>query len=105
MADHCSYLQGYAKNWRLLMGRWPVRLIFEQALELFREKQRLFGFMEDKIMPLSNVAEGYGIFDRKEVQKNFFGCAGVAMAILSDTSKIMNRTRYLTHHTLSITQL
>lgn len=32
-----------SKNLRLQMGRCPVRSIFEEALELFEEKQELFG--------------------------------------------------------------
>ena len=54
------------------MGRCPVRSVFEDALELLREKQHLLGFMEDKIMPLSEAVEGFDLFDRREVQKVIF---------------------------------
>lgn len=54
------------------MGRCPVRSVFEDALEVLKENQHLLGFMEEKIMPLSDAAEGYRLFDRKEVQKVIF---------------------------------
>lgn len=65
-------MQAYGKNIWVQMGRCPVRSIFEDALKLFREKQHLLGFMEEKVIPLSEAVEGYRVFDRKEVQKVIF---------------------------------
>ncbi|OBT71339.1 hypothetical protein VF21_09648 [Pseudogymnoascus sp. 05NY08] len=64
--------QAYNKNLRLLMGRCPVRSIFPAALQLFQEKQELFGFMFDKIMPLAGAVEGYDIFNEMKAQKVVF---------------------------------
>ncbi|KAI9848018.1 MAG: hypothetical protein M1838_000664 [Thelocarpon superellum] len=64
--------QAYGKNLRLQMGRCPVRSIFEPALEMLKEKQHLFGFMADKILPLSRAEEGYELFDTMKVQKVIF---------------------------------
>jgi threonine dehydrogenase-like Zn-dependent dehydrogenase len=54
------------------MGRCPVRSVFDDALELLKEKQHLLGFMEEKIMPLSEAVEGYELFEKREVQKVIF---------------------------------
>ncbi|EAS36600.3 alcohol dehydrogenase [Coccidioides immitis RS] len=64
--------QAYGKNLKVQMGRCPVRSIFPQALDMLKKKQHLLGFMADKIMPLSQAVEGYGIFDKMQVQKVIF---------------------------------
>ncbi|KAL1628135.1 hypothetical protein SLS56_005955 [Neofusicoccum ribis] len=64
--------QAYGKNLRIQMGRCPVRSIFPQALEALQKKQHLLGFMADKVMPLSEAIEGYGIFDKMKAQKVVF---------------------------------
>ncbi|KUJ20993.1 putative alcohol dehydrogenase, partial [Mollisia scopiformis] len=50
-----SGAQGYDKNLRIQMGRCPVRSVYPEALQLFEQKQDLFGFMFEKIMPLSEA--------------------------------------------------
>ncbi|KAE8451264.1 hypothetical protein EG329_004429 [Mollisiaceae sp. DMI_Dod_QoI] len=64
--------QGYDKNLRVQMGRCPVRSVFPEALQLFEQKQDLFGFMFEKIMPLSEAVEAYDIFNKMQVQKVVF---------------------------------
>lgn len=66
---NANFIKAYGKNLRLQMGRCPVRSIFEDALELLREKQHLLGFMEENIVPLTNAVEGYKLFDRRLAQK------------------------------------
>ncbi|KAL9638162.1 MAG: hypothetical protein Q9164_001724 [Protoblastenia rupestris] len=61
--------QAYGKNLRIQMGRCPVRSIFPQALDMLKQKQHLLGFMADKIMPMTEAAEGYDLFDKMKVQK------------------------------------
>ncbi|KAI5460076.1 chaperonin 10-like protein [Mariannaea sp. PMI_226] len=62
----------YTKNVRLQMGRCPVRSVFPEALELLEQKQNLFGFMFDKIMPLSEAPVGYELFEQHKTQKVIF---------------------------------
>jgi len=70
--------QGYDKNLRIQMGRCPVRSVFPEALQLFEQKQDLFGFMFEKIMPLSEAVEGYDIFNKMQVQKVVFRSQEIA---------------------------
>ncbi|KAF7539869.1 hypothetical protein G7Z17_g12316 [Cylindrodendrum hubeiense] len=62
----------YTKNLRLQMGRCPVRSVFQEALELLEQKQHLVGFMFDQVMPLSEAAEGYTLFEQRKTQKVVF---------------------------------
>ncbi|RYP79098.1 hypothetical protein DL771_000076 [Monosporascus sp. 5C6A] len=62
----------YGKNVRLQMGRCPVRAVFPDALEVLKKKQHLFGFMFEKVMPLSMAVSGYELFDQMKVQKVIF---------------------------------
>ncbi|KAH7001798.1 chaperonin 10-like protein [Ilyonectria destructans] len=62
----------YTKNLRLQMGRCPVRSVFQEALELLELKQHLVGFMFDQVMPLSEAAEGYTLFEQRKTQKVVF---------------------------------
>ncbi|KIM94011.1 hypothetical protein OIDMADRAFT_60852 [Oidiodendron maius Zn] len=64
--------EGYDKNVRIQMGRCPVRSIFPDALKVLVKNQDLFGFMFDKIMPLSEAIEGYELFSRMQAQKVIF---------------------------------
>ncbi|KAL2201997.1 GroES-like protein [Sarocladium strictum] len=64
--------EGYDKNIRLQMGRCPVRGVFAESLAVLETKQHEFGFMFDKIMPLSEAVEGYDLFDKLKVQKVVF---------------------------------
>ncbi|KAF2634843.1 GroES-like protein [Massarina eburnea CBS 473.64] len=64
--------EAYNKNVRVQMGRCPVRSVFPQALEALKKHQDKFGFMADKIMPLSEAIEGYDLFDKMQVQKVVF---------------------------------
>ncbi|KAI8630450.1 GroES-like protein [Xylariaceae sp. FL1651] len=64
--------QAYGKNLTIQMGRCPVRSIFPQALDLLKRKQYLMGFLTETVMPLSEAAEGYKIFDEMQVQKVIF---------------------------------
>lgn len=64
--------EAYGKNLRIQMGRCPVRSIFPEALEMLQKKQHLFGFMTDKIMPMSQALEGYELFNSMKVQKVIF---------------------------------
>lgn len=54
------------------MGRCPVRSVFPDALKVLAKNQHLFGFMFEKIMPLSEAVEGYDLFDKMKVQKVIF---------------------------------
>ncbi|KAH9885302.1 GroES-like protein [Xylariomycetidae sp. FL2044] len=67
-----SATEGYNKNVRISMGRCPVRSVFPDALRVFVKKQHLFGFMFEKIMPLSKAKEGYDIFNKMGAQKIIF---------------------------------
>ncbi|CAG8972824.1 hypothetical protein HYALB_00001243 [Hymenoscyphus albidus] len=67
-----SGIEAYGKNLRVQMGRCPVRSIFLQALEVLKKNQHLLDFMTDKIMPMSQAAEGYEIFNKAMVQKVIF---------------------------------
>lgn len=83
----------YRKNLRLQMGRCPVRSVFQEALELLELKQHLVGFVKtppprcwlhgsnadtscrfmfDQVMPLSEAAEGYTLFEQRKTQKVVF---------------------------------
>ncbi|KAK7937917.1 dehydrogenase-like protein [Apiospora aurea] len=64
--------EAYDKNLRLQMGRCPVRSVFPDALKVLAKNQHLFGFMFEKIMPLSEAVEGYDLFDKMKVQKVIF---------------------------------
>jgi threonine dehydrogenase-like Zn-dependent dehydrogenase len=64
--------EAYGKNLRIQMGRCPVRSVFEQALAVLEKRQHLLDFMTDNIMPFSQVAEGYDIFNKMQVQKVIF---------------------------------
>jgi hypothetical protein len=39
---------------------------------MLEKKQRLLGFMADKVMPLSEALEGYELFNSMKVQKVVF---------------------------------
>ncbi|KAI1465024.1 GroES-like protein [Daldinia caldariorum] len=67
-----SGTEGYNKNVRLQMGRCPVRSIFTDALSVLVKNQHKFGFMFEKIMPLSMAVSGYDLFDKMQVQKVIF---------------------------------
>ncbi|KAF3059227.1 putative zinc-type alcohol dehydrogenase-like protein YbdR [Daldinia childiae] len=67
-----SGTEGYNKNVRLQMGRCPVRSIFSDALKVLARNQHKFGFMFEKIMPLSMAVSGYDLFDKMQVQKVIF---------------------------------
>ncbi|EFX00301.1 alcohol dehydrogenase [Grosmannia clavigera kw1407] len=67
-----SATDGYDKNVRFQQGRCPVRSIFPDALEVLAKNQEKFGFMFDKIMPLTSAVEGYDLFDNMKVQKVVF---------------------------------
>ncbi len=54
------------------MGRCPVRSVFDDALKVLKEKQHLLGFMEEKIMALTEAEEGYRLFEGRQVQKVIF---------------------------------
>jgi len=62
----------YNKNVRLQMGRCPVRSIFPEALKVLAKKQDVFGFMYEKMMPLTDAVEGYALFNEMKVQKVIF---------------------------------
>ncbi|KAI1822437.1 GroES-like protein [Xylaria intraflava] len=64
--------QAYGKNLRIQMGRCPVRSIFPEALKLLEQKQHLFDFMTENVMPLTEAVEGYELFDSMRVQKVIF---------------------------------
>ncbi|KAI1801607.1 GroES-like protein [Daldinia bambusicola] len=64
--------EGYNKNVRLQMGRCPVRSIFADALSVLAKNQHKFGFMFEKIMPLSMAVSGYDLFDKMQAQKVIF---------------------------------
>ncbi|KIH92108.1 alcohol dehydrogenase [Sporothrix brasiliensis 5110] len=64
--------EAYNKNVRVQMGRCPVRSIFSDALAVLAKKQDKFSFMFDKIMPLTDAAEGYDLFNNMKVQKVVF---------------------------------
>ncbi|KAI0024674.1 putative alcohol dehydrogenase [Xylariomycetidae sp. FL0641] len=67
-----SATDGYDKNVRLQMGRCPVRSVFSDALQVLAKKQDVFGFMFEKVMPLSMAVSGYEIFDKMQAQKVIF---------------------------------
>ncbi|KAF4332160.1 formaldehyde dehydrogenase [Fusarium beomiforme] len=62
----------YNKNVRLQMGRCPVRSIFHEAMEVLKQEQDSFGFLFDNILPLSDAAHGYELFNNSKVQKVIF---------------------------------
>ncbi|KAH8669163.1 chaperonin 10-like protein [Xylariales sp. PMI_506] len=64
--------EGYDKNVRLQMGRCPVRSIFPEALALLEQKENLFSFMYENVMPLADAPNGYQLFDKMAVQKVIF---------------------------------
>jgi len=64
--------EAYGKNLRVQMGRCPVRALFPEALDALKRHQDKFGFMFDKIMPLTEAVEGYDLFDKMKVQKVVF---------------------------------
>ncbi|KAA8912774.1 alcohol dehydrogenase [Sphaerosporella brunnea] len=64
--------EAYDKNLKLQFGRCPVRAMFPLALEVLKKRSHLFGFMADKIMPLTQAVEGYDLFDQMKVQKVIF---------------------------------
>ncbi|RYC64063.1 hypothetical protein CHU98_g2164 [Xylaria longipes] len=50
----------------------PVRSVFPDALKVLVEKQHMFSFMFEHIMPLSEAVSGYDMFDKMQVQKVIF---------------------------------
>lgn len=64
--------EAYGKNLKIQMGRCPVRSVFMDALEVLKKNQHKLDFMTDKIMPFSQVAEGYDIFNNMRAQKIIF---------------------------------
>ncbi|KAK4150312.1 chaperonin 10-like protein [Chaetomidium leptoderma] len=64
--------EGYDKNVKIQMGRCPVRSIFPDALAVLVKAQHCFGFMFEKIMPLSEAVESYALFSEMQVQKVIF---------------------------------
>ncbi|KAL2852359.1 chaperonin 10-like protein [Aspergillus pseudodeflectus] len=64
--------EAYGKNVTLQMGRCPVRSVSDAALEVLKKNQHLLGFMTEHIMPLSQAAEAYDIFNAMKVQKVIF---------------------------------
>ncbi|KAK6594504.1 alcohol dehydrogenase GroES-like domain-containing protein [Botrytis cinerea] len=67
-----SGMEAYGKNVKSQFGRCPVRSVFPQAMEVLRKNQHKLDFMTDKIMPLSEVVEGYDIFNKMQVHKVIF---------------------------------
>ncbi|KAH9900539.1 GroES-like protein [Xylariomycetidae sp. FL2044] len=67
-----SATDGYDKNIRLQMGRCPVRSVFPEALKVLVKNQHRFGFMFDKVLPLSMAVSGYDMFEKRQVQKVVF---------------------------------
>ncbi|KAI0530122.1 GroES-like protein [Xylaria digitata] len=63
---------GYDKNVRVQMGGCPVRSVFHDALKVLAEKQHVFSFMFEHIMPLSEAVSAYEMFDKMQVQKVIF---------------------------------
>ncbi|TGJ82667.1 hypothetical protein E0Z10_g6112 [Xylaria hypoxylon] len=63
---------GYDKNVRVQMGRCPVRSVFHDALKVLAQRQHVFSFMFEHIMPLSEAVSGYEMFDKMQVQKVIF---------------------------------
>ncbi|KAK2070605.1 hypothetical protein P8C59_005086 [Phyllachora maydis] len=61
-----------AKNIRVQMGRCPVHSVFSELLQVLEKTQDQLGFMFDKIMPLTEAAEGYDLFDKMKVQQVIF---------------------------------
>ncbi|KFZ03678.1 hypothetical protein V502_10747 [Pseudogymnoascus sp. VKM F-4520 (FW-2644)] len=64
--------EAYGKNLSIKMGRCPVRSIFPQALQSLLESQHLLDFMTENVMPLSEVVEGYDLFDQMKASKIIF---------------------------------
>ncbi|KAA8567491.1 hypothetical protein MFRU_040g00090 [Monilinia fructicola] len=64
--------EAYGKNIKSQFGRCPVRSVFPQAMEVLKKNQHKLDFMTDKIMPLSQVIEGYDIFNKMQVHKVIF---------------------------------
>ncbi|KAK2070606.1 hypothetical protein P8C59_005086 [Phyllachora maydis] len=60
------------KNIRVQMGRCPVHSVFSELLQVLEKTQDQLGFMFDKIMPLTEAAEGYDLFDKMKVQQVIF---------------------------------
>ncbi|KAK4243334.1 chaperonin 10-like protein [Corynascus novoguineensis] len=64
--------EGYGKNVKIQMGRCPVRSIFPEALAVLAKAQHRFGFMFEKLMPLSEAVDCYALFSEMQVQKVIF---------------------------------
>jgi len=64
--------EAYGKNLQIQLGRCPVRSVFMGALAVLKKNQHKLDFMTDKIMPFSQVAEGYDMFNNMKVQKVIF---------------------------------
>ncbi|QSZ29010.1 hypothetical protein DSL72_003520 [Monilinia vaccinii-corymbosi] len=64
--------EAYDKSIKSQFGRCPVRSVFPQAMEVLKKNQHKLDFMTDKIMPLSQVVEGYDIFNKMQVHKVIF---------------------------------
>ncbi|KAL2167838.1 hypothetical protein VTG60DRAFT_705 [Thermothelomyces hinnuleus] len=64
--------EGYDKNVKIQMGRCPVRSIFPEALPVLAKAQHRFGFMFEKLVPLSEAVESYALFSEMQVQKVIF---------------------------------
>src|SRR5690606_30800867 len=69
-----SGADAYAKNLRAQFGRCPVRAVFDDALVVMEKVQGKLGWAAEKVMDLADAKEGYGLFDRMEVQKVVFKC-------------------------------
>lgn len=68
----------YAKNVSFDFGRCPVRAMFPMALELLLRRQDVFGgvgkecSLVEKIVPMSEAAESYDLFNKGECGKILF---------------------------------
>ncbi|KAJ4177975.1 hypothetical protein NW755_013525 [Fusarium falciforme] len=67
-----SGAEAYNKNIRLQMGRCPVRSVFSEAMDLLVEIHHSLGFLFETVIPLSNAAEGYELFNQSKVPKVIF---------------------------------
>ena len=67
-----SAQDAYGKNISLFFGRCPARSLYDEALQLMREKREMFKGFTQHVKPLKEAPEAYDLFNQRKVQKVIF---------------------------------
>lgn len=64
--------EAYNKNISIQFGRCPVRSIFKESFDLFKQSYKQLDCLSGHIMKLDDAVEAYDLFEKKKVQKVIF---------------------------------